>query len=614
VAVPFFLALLHHVKNQHFCGYIKSSVLYVAINFTHTYYKETKMFTTPKPTPARCLHQIFILSAILLLAGSASAYSGGTGEPNNPYQIATAADLLGLGADVDNYDKFFILTADINLASYDFNSAVIAPGNYYPAFTGSFDGACHKISNLTINVSEPTDYDTFGLFGKTYYVYNEDWSSGELVIHQSEIKNLNLEDVNITITVGSGEIGGLIGNNYGVPITNCHSTVTITGEYPVMYWSFGGLVGANSYGTISNCSSEGNIWETFTNPSAHAIIYLSGLVGVNMDAIIIDSHSDCNITSTYVGDYTGGGIRLGGLVAYNTSAYNNIFINNCYSTGTITKYNHSGIDGGVGGLVGRNYCPISKCFSTSPIIINGDIVHTGGLVGCNESKINDSYSTGPITVLSFCFCSYLGGLVGSNAGEINDCYSTGPVTRLGPIGYYDHVGGLVGYNGGILATIRHCYSVGEVDAMNAGYVGGLVGNRYDESSIISSYFLNTSGPANGLGEPLTDAQMKQQASFAGWDFVSETVNGTEDIWWILENITYPKLNWQRIPRHSPCGPAGPGGVYFPDYDFDTFVHFVDFAIFADAWLTENSFISLDGDNDVDIYDLEIFCDFWLKGL
>ena len=31
---------------------------------------------------------------------------------------------------------------------------------------------------------------------------------------------------------------------------------------------------------------------------------------------------------------------------------------------------------------------------------------------------------------------------------------------------------------------------------------------------------------------------------AGWDFVGETENGTEDIWWILEGQDYPKMWWQ----------------------------------------------------------------------
>jgi hypothetical protein len=184
------------------------------------------------------------------------------------------------------------------------------------------------------------------------------------------------------------------------------------------------------------------------------------------------------------------------------------------------------------------------------------------------------------------------------------------------IDYFNGLGGLVGYNE-YQATIRTCYSSGDVNAGTGSvFVGGLVGNQ-SESDINNSYFLDTSGPDNGLGEPLTDAQMKQQSSFAGWDFVGETINGTEDVWWILENVTYPKLNWMRIPPdYGDCDGSGgdnDGGIYLPDYNFDNFINFYDFAVFAEAWLTENPFISLDIDTDVDIYDLKIFCNDWLEG-
>jgi len=33
---------------------------------------------------------------------------------------------------------------------------------------------------------------------------------------------------------------------------------------------------------------------------------------------------------------------------------------------------------------------------------------------------------------------------------------------------------------------------------------------------------------------------------AGWDFVDETENGAEDIWWILEGQDYPRLWWELI--------------------------------------------------------------------
>jgi len=57
----------------------------------------------------------------------------------------------------------------------------------------------------------------------------------------------------------------------------------------------------------------------------------------------------------------------------------------------------------------------------------------------------------------------------------------------------------------------------------------------------------TSGQAKsdgGTGK--TTAQMQTAKTFldAGWDFVGETKNGTEDLWWILEGKDYPHLWWE----------------------------------------------------------------------
>jgi hypothetical protein len=59
--------------------------------------------------------------------------------------------------------------------------------------------------------------------------------------------------------------------------------------------------------------------------------------------------------------------------------------------------------------------------------------------------------------------------------------------------------------------------------------------------------METSGQATsdgGVGK--TTAEMQTATTFleAGWDFVGETANGTEDIWDICEGIDYPKLAWQ----------------------------------------------------------------------
>ena len=516
--------------------------------------------TTPKPE--KCLHHTFTLSVLLVVANFAFSYSGGTGEPNNPYQIANVADLLQLASDDPNYDKSFILTADINLAPNVFSTAVIAPGPGYPytsEFTGNFDGGGHKISNLSINVSDPTD--NLGLFGVTSYLYD-----------LSEIKNLTLENVGIHVHYVWMVVGGLVGHNAGAKIANCHSSVSIIGEYPdtIEGGNFGGLVGYNSYyGNISNCSSAGDIF-LFFNPYIHGVIGAGGLMGGSEGGTISDSHSDCNVIYNGDLDIWGGVVRLGGLVGATSGS----IISNCYSTGIVSgnsPQEYYIFD--IGGLLGEGYTYnfINRCFSSSPVIVRVDgYKYIGGLVGRNYdySDINDCFSTGPVTVsyINNDYLCYTGGLVGDNHGQAN---------------------------------ILHCYSSGDVNSLaGCQYVGGLVGSQ-NESDINSSYFLNTSGPDNGLGEPLTDAQMKQQDSFTGWDFLGESINGTEDIWRMcFDNVNYPLLRWQFNRSDYIC----PDGV-----------NFFDFAVFANYWLTENPFISLDEDDDIDIYDLKIFCNDWLEG-
>jgi thermitase len=49
-----------------------------------------------------------------------------------------------------------------------------------------------------------------------------------------------------------------------------------------------------------------------------------------------------------------------------------------------------------------------------------------------------------------------------------------------------------------------------------------------------------------------------------------------------------------------------------DFDRDGMVSFLDYAVLASVWQTDDPDISLDGDNDVDIYDLVLLVEDWLK--
>ena len=88
----------------------------------------------------------FLIVVCSLALGARAQYGGGTGEPNDPYLIGTAADLIALGETPEHYDKHFILTADIDLdpdlpGPKVFHRAVIAPlGPWGSGFAGDFDG------------------------------------------------------------------------------------------------------------------------------------------------------------------------------------------------------------------------------------------------------------------------------------------------------------------------------------------------------------------------------------------------------------------------------------------------------------------------------------------
>jgi len=131
-------------------------------------------------------------------------------------------------------------------------------------------------------------------------------------------------------------------------------------------------------------------------------------------------------------------------------------------------------------------------------------------------------------------------------------YSTGSVAGV------SQVGGLVGANAGGSwmsdAMVQGSYSSGRITGNTD--VGGLIG--HNEYHVTMSYWdVESSGEPNMCGSQgewatgcdpnygKTTAEMKQQATFEGWDFVGEIENSPNDVWKIVEGKTYPLLSWQK---------------------------------------------------------------------
>jgi len=267
-------------------------------------------------------------------------------------------------------------------------------------------------------------------------------------------------------------------------------------------------------GTVKRCYVHGG--------SISADLNTGGLVAYNQKGIIADCSSTANVS----------GINsIGGLLGYN---YRGSIVN-CHVDSVVTG------EGAVGGLVGQNGGSVQNSSAIGEVVGDTDV---GGLVGTSGrfEMIQSSFSSGSVSG-----AEGVGGLVGRSSTEIANCFSTCSVS--GGL----QVGGLVGYHKNVLTN---CYSTGHVGfepidkyGDYVPFVGGLLGSASDPNEILQSFWdIETSDQtisAGGTG--LTATEMQTPGTFfnAGWDFVGEADNGTDDIWWIDE-VGYPRLWWERL--------------------------------------------------------------------
>jgi hypothetical protein len=427
-----------------------------------------------------------IAFCLLLAASQAGAveFAGGTGEPNDPYQIATAEQLIAIGSDLTLCDKCFALTADIDLdpnlpGGTVFEQAVVrwerqvarrsigsaatsSPG----LFEGSFDGRGHAIRNCVILCTNTTAYP--GIF--------------ESILCKGVVRNLRVEDILIAnlITYGTVHCGSLTTRNEG---------------------------------TIINCSATGTLLST-ESPSNMC----GGLVGFNM-GIMVNCCANCDA----FGDLTGG------LVGSNTA------------TGRLVRCTAGGIifgQTGSGGLAGSNDGTIQYCSANGDV--RGGSTGCGGLVATNTGTIRESYAAAAV--------HDGGGLVSVNSGTIANCY-TSPL----PAGTCRD--GMVATNKG---TILSSYSMVPSQIQSTGPVRRSLGVQSDMTALATAikavryvYYLNsdtstasTVDSSYGYGTPLSDAEMKQAASFVGFDFYGDPNDGPAGPWFMPKD-GYPVLTWQR---------------------------------------------------------------------
>ena len=247
---------------------------------------------------------------------------GYTIESNGSYTVTSADGLMNIAKLVNGgkTDINITLTADIDLTGKNWTPIGTSFSNKY---TGTFDGGGHTIKGLTV-----TTYDQFvGLFGS--------------IGNAGTVKNVMMEDVQITSNRSSGFAGGVAGYSDGT-IENCSVSGSVSGTVYV-----GGVVGAQWEGSITGCSSSATV---------KGMVHVGGVVGqTNGSATLTACYATGNVTLEIDPRKN---IAGGSLVGFNGGNG----VRACYATGNVTSTGSSTGNVHIGGFLGDNYTTVTACY------------------------------------------------------------------------------------------------------------------------------------------------------------------------------------------------------------------------------------------------------------
>ena len=247
---------------------------------------------------------------------------GYTIESNGSYTVTSADGLMNIAKLVKGgkTDINITLDTDIDLTGKNWTPIGTSFSNKY---TGTFDGGGHTIKGLTV-----TTYDQFvGLFGS--------------IGNAGTVKNVMMEDVQITSNRSSGFAGGVAGYSDGT-IENCSVSGSVSGTVYV-----GGVVGAQWEGSITGCSSSATV---------KGMVHVGGVVGqTNGSATLTACYATGNVTLEIDPRKN---IAGGSLVGFNGGNG----VRACYATGNVTSTGSSTGNVHIGGFLGDNYTTVTACY------------------------------------------------------------------------------------------------------------------------------------------------------------------------------------------------------------------------------------------------------------
>ena len=302
-------------------------------------------------------------------------FAGGSGSSEDPWKIATAEQLDRIRDDLTGH---YTLIGDIDLSGYEnwmpigtFQPRSDAPEDAevpHPdyAFTGTFDGAGHTISNLTISCEAPMGAGLFGCASGTES-------------NAASIGHFTLKDVNVT---GFYLVGGAVGLQFmNCPVSDIHleGDNKLTGMQGI-----GGIIGTG-FDLISDCSATADVIVSGDDGACAGLI--AG--GTTMSSI-----KNCQVTG---GSITAEGNATWGFGALCGAPWGAAEITDCKVSGTMITVNGEN-NRLVGGLVGfgGTYDPEAPAQITGctvedvTITVSETTDSVGGLIGAGKEMMEGS--------------------------------------------------------------------------------------------------------------------------------------------------------------------------------------------------------------------------------
>lgn len=352
-------------------------------------------------------------------------------------------------------------------------SAPVTSGDTTPStqLDEQYVGAAGGIAGVnagSIDNASASDAVTAADDGKTYTSILST-AGGIAGINQNTISN---SSSNSAVNASAGStyaLGGITGvNTVNGKLSNVDSLGVTTGIYEVGSHNtaigtqysdnVGGIAGRNS-GTISEAYNE-SIVSGRDN--------VGGILGVNTGVSVTDVSNAARVTGEAASDDTSD--YVGGLVGSNSGS-----ITNGRNNGEITGSQY------VGGLVGNNASGsnLSNLVNDEAASITGDN-YVGGIAGSNAGYISSENQKNLVNRGSITGQRYVGGVAGENVGTIEYVKSDIDLNVRDQSAEAKYFGGVAGINGedkegGSQGTITNATNSANVIAINADYVGGIVG-------------------------------------------------------------------------------------------------------------------------------------------